>query len=176
MTLTTLFAAALVLAAASTPARPADPLAQALAGRLACAEPNATKKTCGALVGYARRRDGTVEWTAEAVLGEDPALSIRARSVGRVRSRMVCETIVSEHVEAVEFLVDGQPASRRVTEQGRELLFYALPNFIGREVCMSFVANGSSLRMVLTADGQEVPKFSSPMIWVDPDQGYSVRP
>lgn len=176
MALINLFAAALVLAAASTPTRPADPLAQALAGRLACAEPNATKKTCGALVAYTWRRDGTVEWRAEALLGEDPALSIRARSVGRIRSRAVCEIIVSEHIEGVEFLVDGRPAPPQVSERGRELLFYALANFIGREVCTSFVANGSSVRMVLTADGQAVPKFSSPMIWVDPDQGYSVRP
>jgi hypothetical protein len=176
MALTNLFAAALVLAAASVPTRPADALAPARLGQLACAAPNATRKTCGALVGYTWRKDGTVEGWAEALLGEDPALSFRARSVGRVRSRAFCQIVVSEHVETVEFLVDGRPASARVTEQAREMLFHAMANFIGREVCTSFVANGSFMRMVMTADGRALPEFSAPMIWVDPNEGYSVKP
>jgi hypothetical protein len=176
MALTTLFAAALVLAAASAPARPANPIAPALAGQLACTVPNATKKTCGALVGFTWRNDGSVEARAEVMLGVDPAFSFRGRSVGRVRPRAFCQIVVSEHIEAVEFLVDGAKASRRVTEQGHELMFHALSDFIGREVCMSFVANGSSLRMVMTADGREVPQFTAPMIWVAPNDGYSVKP
>jgi hypothetical protein len=170
------FAAGLVLAAASVPAAPSDPLTLALEGRLACVVPNATKKTCGALFRYIWRRDGTVEQRVEELVDEDPGLSFTRRSVGRIRARSVCQVVVSEDIEDVEFFVDGAVASEGASARGRERMFYVWTDLIGREVCTSFVANGSSLRMVVTADGREVPQFSRPMIWVDPTEGYSVKP
>jgi hypothetical protein len=51
-----------------------------------------------------------------------------------------------------------------------------LRSHIDREVCATFVSNGSSFSTQLTVDGVDQPQVSETFIWVRPNDGYVVGP
>ena len=176
MAFATLFIGAAVLAAAApVGAGPIDVFAPARNGQLACIVPDKVKKTCKSLSQFTFR-DGKIIDTTETLLVEKPLLTIQTRSVGEIRGRNSCGTLRTEDIESATFLVRGNKASRRTADRGREAFMSVMANYLDREICSTYVPDGSAFRTVILVNGSEHRHLSQPMIWVRPSDGYEVKP
>jgi hypothetical protein len=175
MAVATLFIGAAVLAAAAPVASPIDVFAPARNGQLACIVPDKAKKTCRSLSSYTFK-DGKIIDTTETLLVEKPLLTVITRSVGEIRGRNSCGTIRTEDIEDATFLVRGNKASRRTADRGREAFMAVMANYLDREICSTYVPDGSAFRTVILVNGSEHRHLSQPMIWVKSSDGYEVKP
>ena len=171
-----LFIGATVLAAvAPVVASPIDVFAPARNGQLACVVPDKAKRTCQSLSHYAFE-DGKIIDTTETLLADKPLLTITTRSVGEIRGQNSCGTLRTADIEAATFLLRGNPASRRTADRGREAFMSVMANYLDREICRTYVRDGSAFRTVTLVNGFEHRYLSQPMIWVGPSDGYEVKP
>jgi hypothetical protein len=176
MAFATLFMGATILAAAAPVAvSPVDVFAPARAGQLACIVPDKAKKTCRSLSSYTFK-GGKIIDTTETLLQDKPLLTVRTTSIGEIRGRNSCGTMRTEDLEKAEYLARGTRASRRTSDRAREALRSEMANYLDREICSTYVADGSMFRTVILVNGSEHRHLSQPMIWVRPSDGYEVKP
>src|SRR5262245_7143860 len=174
MALASLSLAAIVLAAAPIMSGPADWLSQAQAGRLACAAPNAAKKSCISLARYSLSKNGTVEESAETLIPLQPPLTFTTKKTFRIRSGSACGIFTQKDIDSAVFFREGRPVQGRKVEQVREVLNNAFLDYVDREICMSFVPSGSSFEARVSVGGLDYPHLSQPVIWVRPTDGFTV--
>ena len=176
MAFATLFIGATVLAAAApVVSSPIDVFAPARNGQLACIVPDKVKKTCRSLSRYTFK-DGKIIDTTETLLTDNPLLTMETRLVAEIRGRNSCGTIRTEDIESATFLVRGNKASRRTADRGRVAFMDVMANYLDREICSTYVPDGSAFRIVILVNGAEHRHLSRPMIWVRPSDGYAVKP
>jgi hypothetical protein len=163
--------------AASAPPPPvpvATPLAPARAGKLQCYAPDQALKTCGALAGYSFAADGRILNRAEVVVSPTPFTTMTTTAPVTVRGPAVCGLM--EGVETATFRIDGKPADAATTAQLRGQVAGGFAAFAGQEVCTRYYPFREGLLATVTVGAVPRPDMTQPVIWVDPGDGYAVKP
>ena len=171
------FAAALILAATqAVPAVP-DPLGPARSGQLQCFAPDTSRKMCRALAGYTWGPTGAIQARGNILMVPAELLIVmRTSTPVEVRSGAVCGRVRARDLEASTFTIAGQPVPQQMVQLASPQILSVLRSHIDKEVCATFVPNGSSFTTQLTVDGVDQPQVSETFIWVRPTDGYRVGP
>ncbi len=151
-----------------------DILAPARAGHLQCYAPDQARKTCRALASYRLRADGSYENQATVLIAQQPFIVMSASSPVSIRDGAVCGPLTQEHLQAAQFAINGQQASNDDAAYLREQLAQ-MPGFLG-EICTTYTPSGDSFRADVTVNGVAAGGESSTVIWVRPEDGYTVAP
>ena len=154
----------------------ADPLAEGLAGKVQCYRPNPDKKTCGALSSYSLRRDGAILNTAEVMLTANPVLVMRTTSTVTVKGEAVCGPVRKEDIDSATITVNGSALPDDKSVAVKAQIAGAFKDMFGKEVCTTYVPTGDKLTAQVTLDGKLKPEYSQTVIWVKPEDGYTVAP
>jgi hypothetical protein len=93
-----------------------------------------------------------------------------------VRSGAVCGQVRARDIAAATFTIAGQPVPQQMVQFASPQVLSMLRSHIDKEICTTFVSNGSSFTTQLTVDGVDQPQASETFIWVRPNDGYRVGP
>jgi hypothetical protein len=171
------FAAALILSATQAVAAVPDPLGPARSGQLQCFVPDPSRKMCRALAGYTFGPSGAIQARGDILMAPSELLVVMRTSTSvEVRSGAVCGQVRDRDIAASTFTIAGQPVPQQMVQLASPQILSVLRSHINKEVCATFVPNGSSLRTELTLDGVDQPQVSENFIWVRPSDGYRVGP
>jgi len=162
------------LTAAATPAALSDPLAPARAGKLECHSPDAARKRCAVLIGYRFGDDGVIANRTEALLSVEPWINMKLNASVAVQDGEVCGPF--EGADKAEVLMNGQPADAAVTAEVRKTMQTFFDTFKGKQRCTAYERDGAGYKTTVTAKGAVHPMESQPMIWVEPGDGWTVKP
>jgi hypothetical protein len=154
----------------------ADPLAPAGEGKMLCHRIDRAERTCETLAGYARNADGSYRTTAIGLVSTDPLMTITMHSTVHVRDGAVCERYGASDVQGAVRFADGTPVPAAKARERRKWLARQFAAFDGREICSRYTANGDSLRVQVTIDGDPQPEDPCVIEWVRPEDGYRVLP
>ncbi len=171
------FAAALILAATQAVSAVPDPLGPARSGQLQCFAPDPSRKMCRGLVGYTWGQAGAIRVRGDILMAPSELLIVMRTSTSvEVRSGAVCGQVRARDIAASTFTIAGQPVPQQMVQFASPQILSMLRSHIGKEVCATFVPNGSSFSTQLTVDGVDQPQVSETFIWVRPTDGYVVGP
>jgi hypothetical protein len=169
--------AALILAAAQSVPAVTDPLGPARPGQLQCFAPDTSRKMCRALAGYTWSPAGAIQVRGETLMAPAELLIVMRTSTSvEVRSGAVCGLVRARDIEASTFTIAGRPVPQQMVQFASPQILSVLRSHINKEVCATFVPNGSSFTAQLTIDGVAQPQVSETFIWVRPSDGYRVGP
>ena len=156
------------------PAPITDPLAPAKTGKLLCSSPDQALATCGALASYVFTKDGAIVSRSEVVVSPRPFTTMTTSASVRVRGAEVCGRLTG--VQAATFVIDRKPADEATTAALRTRLGPAFNGFAGVELCTVYVPRWEGFMALISIGGERRPGLDQPVIWVDPAEGYAVRP
>ena len=177
MTLSAYLTAALILAAAQTAPAGTNPLGPARSGQLQCFVPDTSRKMCHALVGYNWSPAGAIQARGDILMAPASLLIVmRSSTPVEVRSNAVCGRVRARDIEASTFTIAGQPVPQQMVQFASPQILSMLRGHVDKDVCATFVPDGSSFRTQLTMDGVAQPQGSETFIWVRPNEGYVVGP
>jgi hypothetical protein len=164
--------------AASPAAQPnADPLAQARTGQLQCYDPDATHHTCKSMAGYSFAPDGAITNQAQVLVSLQGPIVMATSTPVAVRDGAVCGPVRAEDIDHGRFAFAGRPLEGPQAERVRAQLKSRLADMVGTEVCTRFVADANGLVTQVTVNGSPAPpQASMRVIWVRPDEGWTVGP
>jgi len=153
-----------------------DPLGPARQGQLHCYEPNTAAKTCQSIGGYTFAADGRIDNPADVLIMAEPLVVMRVSSAVTVREGAVCGPLSREDIERAEFTIDGAPASPEDTQAIRAALQDQLASMIDVDVCTTYTPDGDGFRADVTMAGAPRPELTQRVIWIRPEDGYSIGP
>lgn len=166
--------AASAMPAAAAPSTIADPLAPARAGKLLCQTPDAATKTCLMLTEYSFGADGRITNRYEVMLTKSPWLTVRISAPIAVKDGAVCGYL--EGTEKAEVFTEGKPADAETTAKIRDGLQQLYSPFQGKDACTRYTANGDVYDAALSIGGVASNGPPERVIWVDPAEGWAVKP
>lgn len=164
----------LLLAAATPDAT--DPIGPAAQGKVQCYKPNTERKTCASTGAYTRRADGGIDNTAVVLVAANPLIVMEATSRVTMKGGAVCAPIVAADVDAARFTINGEPAPEDTAAKIKAALKGSMASLLGHEACTAFAPDGAVLRAEVSVDGKREPSMDQRVIWVSPQDGYSVGP
>ena len=177
MTYSAYLTAALILAATESVAAVTDPLSPARSGQLQCFVPDPSRKMCRALAGYTFGPSGAIQARGDILMAPSELLIVmRTSTPVQVRSGAVCGSVRARDIEASTFTIAGNPVPQQMVQFASPQILSMLRSHIDKEVCTTFVPNGSGFSTQLTMDGVAQPQISETFIWVRPSDGYGVGP
>jgi hypothetical protein len=156
----------------------ADPLAPARAGMLQCYGPDAAKKSCTALAGYARNGTGfTNRAEVRLSLDANPLITLTTTTQVRIERGMICGKVAQADLDSAE------PRLNHVAMEGEQRAqvlkgvsaAYTGAGILGHEVCTRYVPEGDTLSAQVQVDGVPRPQFTQRVRWVKADEGYTVQ-
>ncbi len=169
-----LYSAAIILAAASIPPAANDPLAPARSGQIQCYTPDTARKLCASLSRYTWSAKQDILNIAEVLVSENPPIAMRTTSPVVMKSGAVCGPIRAQDLGAADIFVSGRLASPQATQEIRSKLPAMFANFLNKEVCTTYVVNQAGFTAQVTIDGVAHPEMAQRVIWVKPNDGYTV--
>jgi len=169
--------AALILAAAQAAPSVPDPLAPARSGQLQCFEPVVARKVCSALAAYTRGPRGAIQLTGDIMIAPTyPAPLMRTSVSVAVRSGAVCGSVRAGDIETSTVTIAGTRVPQQVAQLFHSQVLAMMGSHLDKEICATFVPDGSIFRTQMTIDGVAHPEMSRRVIWVSPNDGYVVGP
>lgn len=78
--------------------------------------------------------------------------------------------------QSAAFMVSGAAAPANVTATLRKAVATATASIANREICTTYVADGDALMSQVRVDGVRRPEFDMRVLWVEPAEGFAVRP
>lgn len=168
------FAAAMLLVGADTVP---DPLAPARDGMVQCHDPRLDTKTCTGIGAYTFESDGTIQNQATFALpsGRD-ALVVKTTVPVTVRDGAVCGPISRDAIKTASVYLNGRRVPPDDANQIRVQLMAVLAARFGKEICTTYRAFKNEYYAAVTIDGAPDPASSDYVLWVKPDDGYTVVP
>jgi len=152
------------------------PLTPASSGQAQCYGPNAGRRTCQSLATYTKGANGEIENTAHVLVIARPVVVMRTASPVTITRQQVCGAIRRQDVESADFTVDGEPATAEQSTTLRRKMLAAMARLLGRQICTAYVPVGGAFVATATVDGAPDRRLDQKVIWVSPDDGYSVGP
>lgn len=167
-------AAALGTCALTSPslAQTIDPLARAGGGSIECVDANPAARTCRAMSTYRVLDDGRIVNDAIVHIRNEPHVILYGSSASFMRDGMLCSVPNAEEFYASRLTVDGAPVPPDAARQAQEAMFAAVSEF--REMCSRYVADGDGAAVAVIIDGVERPDLAMRVIWVRPEDGYTI--
>ena len=168
-----LAAAMLLIAADTVP----DPLAPAHSGMVQCYDPNTDVKTCRAIGAYTFESDGTIQNQATFALpsGRD-ALVVKTTTPVIVRDGAVCGPFSKDAIKSASVFLNGRRLPPDDANQIRVQLMAVMADRFGKEICTSYRAFKDEFYASVKVDGAPDPAASDYVLWIKPDDGYTVVP
>lgn len=160
--------------AAPTASAIADPLAPARAGKLLCQTPNVAAKTCLMLTDFSFGPDGQITNRYEVMLTRSPWRSAKVSAPVVVKDGAVCGPL--EGTEKAEVFAEGKPADAETTAKIRDGLRKLYAPYQGKDACISYTANGDGYDAARSIGGAASKGPPERVIWVDPADGWAVKP
>jgi hypothetical protein len=154
----------------------ADPLANAHAGMMQCYQPDTSRKVCLALASYVFERNGAIINRADVLLSPQPALIMRTSSQVIIKGDAVCGPMRREDLDAAQFFANGTPIPADKVAEIRNEVAHGYEGLLGKEVCTTYIPAGDRLSAQVTIDGAPNAQYTQQVIWVKPDDGYTVAP
>lgn len=161
---------------AARAASPVGPLAPAAEGKIQCFGYDRARKTCQSIAVYKPGPGDTVLNTASLLIARDPPIVMTSTSPDTIEDRRVCGPIRAEDLAAATFTVSGASPDNQTAEALRRGLTSAMHDMIGKRVCVTFEPDGDALVAHATMDSVPQPDSDQHVIWVSPDDGYTVAP
>jgi hypothetical protein len=166
-----------LLAAGQAGAPPADPLAPARSGQLQCFGPDTAHRTCKSMGGYSFAPDGGITNQAQVLIAPQGPLVMLTASAVVVRDGAVCGPIRAQDIDQSQILMAGRPLGGVQAERLKTQLKGQLGQMIGSEVCTRLVPDANGFTTQVTVNGRVAPPdASAAMIWVGPNDGWTVAP
>jgi hypothetical protein len=153
-----------------------DPIAPASKGQLQCHSPDVVRRTCNSLAGYKARPDGVIENTATVLVSQNPVVTVEMTTIVKIKSGQVCGAILKKDIDTARVVSEGKPLDNAHTAAFRKLLKESMQGILGREICTAYEAKGASFIAHASIDGKPQPDHDQPVMWVSPDEGYTVKP
>ncbi len=170
---------AAVLSTAAAPAAEAppmlkvgDPLAPARAGKVLCQTPKKEGRSCTAVMRFAFDADGKIANTSVMRVSNKPWVTVRYTNPVVVRDGSVCEPMPD--AATLEVLQDDRPADAALVDRVRKGVGDMLETVKGMEGCTAYSVKDDGFMTLLTVDGK--PRVAQYAIWVDPAEGWAVKP
>lgn len=155
---------------ASAAAQTDDPIARARTGQVECYTPDRVARTCRAMSTYRTLQDGRI--VNDAIVFLQPSIVMYVSSYVVVRDGMVCGSVTSEDLDGARFEVGGAPATPEQVSAIRAAIEQMFAG-IG-EICTRYTPGGDMISVTAFVDGVERPDFADQMIWIRPDDGYTM--
>jgi hypothetical protein len=171
-----MLSAVFFLAAAMAGQTGPDPLAPARAGQLQCHSPNIEKKTCVAIAGYALQADGSYLNTANVLIEPKQVVAIEAVSVIWVKGAAVCGPVSRADILGSKVTIGGAPVPAEKAARILEIVAASFESegMLGKEICTTYKPDHNQLSAEATVDGVARPDLNQPVIWVRPEDGYTL--
>lgn len=159
-------------------AQDADPLAPGRAGMVQCYGPDVSAKTCDAMGAYRFGSDGVIWNDARNRINESPRVVLYATGKVYVRDGAECARPENRAEEITSLEVDGVALQGDEFERLRKQIADGIQETLGDgEFCSTYHPNpDGSLRAAVTIGGVERPEFESTVLWVDPAEGWTLKP
>jgi hypothetical protein len=150
-----------------------DPLTPARTGRIRCIDPDRASRTCGTIVRYTLRGDGTFDALVTGVVNRDPLILLEYSTSGQVRDGAVCSRVRPADFNAGKLTSNGTALSPALETNTRIKLMETLQPLAGHERCYRDATSGDELTVNVTIDGLLRPDMSQSAVWVLPEDGYA---
>jgi hypothetical protein len=171
-----LLAGVLGVAHAPSAAAQDDGLAPAREGQLHCYVPNVERKTCQSLAGYSFDGD-SVSSSGSVMIMPQPLIVMSMTSSATMRDGALCGPLTQGDLDSANFTIEGVAATPEEAANMRAALGQQLAPLMNRDLCTRFApAPGGGQVAESTLDGTPRPEMNQPVIWVRPEDGYSVGP
>jgi hypothetical protein len=167
-----LMAVAFFAVAASAHAEDIDPVARVGDGFIECYGPDTVARACAIIANYRVLEDGQILGDGVVHIQNNPTVLFYATSRLYRRHSMLCERVERAPIDAARVTVDGRPAEADVERQIKELFWSSVAAFT--ELCTRYVADGAGASVRFYADGVERPELADSVIWVRPEDGYTL--
>lgn len=154
----------------------ADPLAEAHAGKVQCYRPDTARKVCGGLSSYVFENDGSITNKADILLAAQPVVRLQIASPAVVKGDAVCGPMRKEDLDRATILIDGTPLPEDKAAEAKVQILAAFKDQMGQESCTTYVPDGDKLSAKVTLNGVAKPEYTQTVIWVKPEDGYTVAP
>jgi hypothetical protein len=166
-----------LLAAEPAAALNADPLGPARTGQLQCYDPDPARHTCKSLAGYSFGADGGITNQAQVLITAQGPLVMTTSTPVTMRDGAVCGPVRAEDIDQAQLAYAGQPLDEARAQQWKVQLKANLGEMIGAEICTRYLPDAAGYHTQVTINGQAAPPQASVrMIWVRPDEGWTVGP
>jgi hypothetical protein len=167
-------AAAMLLIAADTVP---DPLAPAHQGLVQCYDPHTDVKTCRAIGAYSFESEGTIQNEATIALpdGRD-TLIMKTTTPVTVRDGAICGPVSKDAIKSASIFLNGRRLPPDDANQIRVQLMAVMADRLGKEICTSYRAFKNEFYASVTIDGTPDSSGSDYVLWIKPDDGYTVVP
>jgi hypothetical protein len=151
-----------------------DPLAPGREGWLGCTTPDAARKVCLGLKSY--RWDGdTIIIEGQTVVEAEPLTVIHYRDEARYVGDAVCSWTRDIEAGILDIQINGVTLSGEAFLSKRREIAAPLLSTAGQKYCVKFEAlpqGGVIMRPSMS--GVRMPDSDMTMIWVRPDEGWTV--
>jgi hypothetical protein len=141
-------------------------------GAIECIGPNTVARTCAVISNYRILGGGIIQNDAAVHIQNDPTIIVYVTSMLQLRDGMLCERVRKATIDAARITVDGQPAPVDVSQSIKDLLWEELTHV--EEICSRYTAEGTGAVLAIYFDGVEKPDLADRVIWVRPEDGYTL--
>ncbi|MGH6991996.1 MAG: hypothetical protein ACRED8_09455 [Caulobacteraceae bacterium] len=148
-------------------------LAAPAADRL-CFSPDPWKKTCAEMAAFRRAAGGGVAETDERLLLANPAIVMRASLGEKLEHGAFCGFVSEDEASAGAFTIDGRPIAAANLAAYQDEVAPSLGLLVGHKTCVAFDPRADGFRASTRVDGVKIDHLSQRVIWVRPEDGYSV--
>lgn len=153
-----------------------DPLGPSREGWIACVDPDQARKTCMAITRY-RWIGQKILYESEMLIDDQPFTILHARTVLEYRGAAVCSWTQDIGGEIVGIAVEGENLPAEALDLRRREIAARMKDLAGVEYCVTYEPgpDGTFLTQV-SIEGVRSPASDNTMIWVRPDDGWTVAP
>jgi hypothetical protein len=159
-------------AAGSAYAQDVDPVTRTRDGVVECFGPNIVARTCEVISSFRVLDDGQILADGVVHIQNNPAIVLYATSRLSVRDGMLCERVERATIEAARITVDGRAAEPAIERQIKDIFWNNVGAF--GELCTRYTADGAGATVTFFADGVERPEMANRVIWIRPEDGYTL--
>jgi hypothetical protein len=163
-------AMAACLLAAPSDAQTGSPITRSQAGQVECYTPDSAARTCRAMSTYRFLAGDRI--VNDAIVFLQPNVVMYVSSDVTLRENQVCGEVTNADLAGARFEIAGVAATPQQANAIREAV---ADLFVGiGEVCSRYTQDGDVVTITVFIDGVEHPDFADRMIWIGPDDGYSI--
>ena len=151
---------------------PADPLAEAKAGKIVCYEPEPATRQCSGIYRYTWNSDGSILMLNEGVIRDSEGLIYRMYERISVVDGQICMPWDPEAQRQATYRRAGVAIDAETTARMNESMVEGMGLEPGVLFCLIPRREGDQWRNDITTDGGPPERGTRPYVWVDPADGW----
>ena len=169
-----MFAMSILLAVVAP--TPADPLAPANEGKMQCYRPDRARKTCHSISIIVRSGTASYDVGETVLVSATPLIIFSNHTRVDIKAGAACGQLRSDDIDAGILTMNGMPMDPSRAAILRNKIKSTLTPLFGKTICQTYEPRGDSFVQRSVVDGQARPDLDEPVIWIGPEERYSVAP